>query len=84
MNKIKIYEKVGCCFSKKTRELLDNKKLEYESIPTIFGTDEYFELCDKTNWETLPQIFIGEKFIGGCDDLYLLDEKGELDLLVKG
>ena len=41
-------------------------------------------LAEKTGCSTVPQIFFKDKFIGGCSDLYELDSKGELDILING
>jgi glutaredoxin 3 len=45
--------------------------------------DEFEAIKNQTGWDTVPQIFIGDKFIGGCDDLLALDSKGELDKLLR-
>ncbi len=42
------------------------------------------EMIAKTNRRTVPQIFIGEVHVGGCDDLYALDREGKLDALLHG
>jgi glutaredoxin 3 len=38
----------------------------------------------RSNRRTVPQIFLGDKHLGGCDDLYALDDSGELDRLIQG
>jgi glutaredoxin 3 len=38
----------------------------------------------RSNRNTVPQIFIGDKHVGGCDDLFALDQSGELDRLIQG
>jgi glutaredoxin 3 len=42
------------------------------------------EMIVRSNQRTVPQIFIGDKHVGGCDDLFELDRSGELDRLIQG
>jgi len=42
------------------------------------------EMVARSNRRTVPQIFIGDKHVGGCDDLFELDHSGELDRLIQG
>ena len=42
------------------------------------------EMMARSNQRTVPQIFIGDKHVGGCDDLFALDRSGELDRLIQG
>jgi glutaredoxin 3 len=42
------------------------------------------EMIARSNRNTVPQIFIGDKHVGGCDDLFELDRSGELDRLIRG
>jgi glutaredoxin 3 len=42
------------------------------------------EMMARSNRSTVPQIFIGDKHVGGCDDLFALDRSGELDRLIQG
>jgi glutaredoxin 3 len=42
------------------------------------------EMIARSNRRTVPQIFIGDKHVGGCDDLFALDSSGELDRLIQG
>ena len=42
------------------------------------------EMIARSNRRTVPQIFIGDKHVGGCDELYALDGSGELDRLIQG
>jgi glutaredoxin 3 len=42
------------------------------------------EMIARSNRSTVPQVFIGDKHVGGCDDLFELDRSGELDRLIQG
>ena len=83
MVEVSIYTKDYCPYCKKAKTLLDIKKADYQEFDV--GTDESLlqEMVKKSGGaKTVPQIFIGGKHIGGCDDLYALNEKGELDKLL--
>jgi glutaredoxin 3 len=51
-------------------------------IDVFMDPDARAEMEDKSNRHTVPQIFIGEKHVGGCDDLYALESQGKLDPLL--
>lgn len=82
MKKITIYTTSVCPYCVKAKSLLENKGLKYEEI-NVEDPAEREKLLKKANgMRTVPQIFIGDHHVGGCDDLYELEEKGELDKLV--
>lgn len=86
MPEIVIYTKATCPYCIRAKQILDSKGVSFTEIdmPTI-SDEERTALAEKTNnYRTVPQIFIGEKFIGGCDDLSKLDRSGELDTLLAG
>ena len=69
MSKVVIYTTSTCPYCKMAKELLKQKGIDYEERMLEFGSDELLELVKKTNHRTVPQIFFGEEFIGGYDDL---------------
>ncbi len=83
MTEIIIYSKDSCPYCVKAKMLLQRKGKSFKEIKvTDDATRE--EVVKKSGGRlTVPQIFIGGKHIGGCDDLYDLDAKGELDNLLK-
>lgn len=86
MPEIVIYTKTTCPYCIRAKQILNSKGVNFTEIdmPTI-SDEERTALAEKTNnYRTVPQIFIGEKFIGGCDDLSKLDRNGELDTLLAG
>lgn len=86
MPEIVIYTKATCPYCIRAKQILNSKGVNFTEIdmPTI-SDEERTALAEKTNnYRTVPQIFIGEKFIGGCDDLSKLDRNGELDTLLAG
>jgi len=83
MKEIIIYTKEICPFCVKAKQLFKNKSLSYKEI-IIKDDATRDEMIKKSNGRmTVPQIFIGEYHVGGCDDLYDLDRSGKLNDLLK-
>jgi glutaredoxin 3 len=81
--RIVIYTRDYCGYCTRAVRLLDAKKLEYEKIDATGNEEMRAMLRQKTRQSTVPQIFIDGKSIGGCDDLYELDDRGELDRMLQ-
>ncbi|MEI8320995.1 MAG: glutaredoxin 3 [Alphaproteobacteria bacterium] len=82
--KIRIYTASYCPYCVKAKMLLDRKGLSYEEIDVTNKSEEREKLVVKAQGrKTVPQIFIGEMHVGGCDDLYEKEDMGELDQLLK-
>jgi glutaredoxin 3 len=65
------------------KSLLQRKGAQYTEIDVSRRPDLRAEMTEKAGGQyTVPQIWIGERHVGGCDDLYELDRKGELDRLL--
>lgn len=79
-----IYTLAGCPFCAKAKKLLDEKNIHYQEIEVdyedIVKRKEVAALAEGRT--TFPQIFINDKSIGGCDDLYKLDSEGRVDQLL--
>ena len=83
-NKVVIYTSSLCGFCYKAKSLLKKKNIVFEEIDVDFQYEKKIEMINKSNGRTsVPQIFFGDKHIGGCDDLFELDEKDELNNLLK-
>ena len=73
-----------CPYCQRAAALLAKKQLVFEQI-NIDDDAKYREvMIARSGRRTVPQIFIGEKHVGGCDDLFALDGSGELDRLIQG
>ncbi len=84
MKKITIYTTTYCPYCVKAKKLLDRKGLSYEEIDVTDRADLREMLVAKSGGrKTVPQIFIGDHPIGGCDDLHEAVASGELDELLK-
>ena len=84
MKKVIIYTGPICNFCSAAKHLLSKKKISYEEIDIGNDDKKREEMLKKSNGaKTVPQIFIGEKHIGGYVELKALENKGELDILLK-
>ena len=84
MLKIEIYSKTVCPYCVRAKKLLTKKGVNYTEID--IGQDMVLRdaMIKRANGrQTVPQIFINDHHVGGCDDLYALDAAGELDALLK-
>jgi GrxC family glutaredoxin len=85
MSKIVIYTIDYCPYCRKAKELLDQLKVKYEEIDISKNEAQMrLMLAEKTGGkQTVPQIFVDDKLIGGYDAISTLHEKGELEKLLK-
>lgn len=84
MPKVKIYTTPICPYCVRAKALLKKKGATFDEVDVFMDADARQEMEDKSNGaRTVPQIFIGEKYVGGCDDLYALESEGRLDPLLK-
>mgnify|MGYP006124530449 CR=1 FL=1 len=83
MKEILVYSKEICPYCVRAKALLTRKGAAFKEIKiTDDATKE--EMIKKSGGRmTVPQIFIGDLHVGGCDDLYALDAAGKLDELLK-
>lgn len=82
MTNITIYTKAFCPYCVDAKLLLTEKGQAFEEIDICRNPDLRPMMIDRTGGgSTVPQIFIGERHIGGCDDLYALERAGKLDAL---
>ena len=84
MKKVVIYTGPMCNFCSAAKHLLNKKKINYEEIDIGKDEKKREEMLKKSNgMKTIPQIFIGEKHVGGYIELKALENKGALDALLK-
>jgi glutaredoxin 3 len=82
MAHIKVYTTPYCPYCVRAKQLLQQKQLAFEEIDVSNDPDQRQALLALTGQRTVPQIFINELSIGGCDDLYALERAGRLDALI--
>ena len=73
-----------CGFSAQVIQILNNSGADYETFNVLDDWDVREGIKDFSNWPTIPQLYVGGKFIGGCDITMELARKGELDSILKG
>jgi glutaredoxin 3 len=85
MAAIDIYTIRYCPYCFDAKELLAKKGVSFREFDASGNSDVRQEMIQRANGRsTYPQIFIGGAHIGGCDDLYALEEAGKLDALLAG
>lgn len=84
MASIKIYTTPICPYCVRAKALLKKKGASYEEIDVFMDPDKREEMESISHRRTVPQIFIGDRHVGGCDDLYELEHEGKLDPLLAG
>ena len=83
MPKVVIYTASLCPYCHMAKELLQTKGVDYDEIDVTGAAALRAEMRVKSGGRsTVPQIWIGERHVGGCDDLYALDRTGALDPLL--
>ena len=83
MNKVVMYTTRFCPFCMQARALLERKGVDYEDVAVDNAPDLRREMRERARRHTVPQIWIGEKHVGGCDELYLLERAGKLDAMLE-
>ncbi|MFL4994880.1 MAG: glutaredoxin 3 [Microvirga sp.] len=84
MPSVTIYTKGWCPYCSAAKKLLDDKGVDFTEIDIEKKPEARAEMIQKAKGRsTVPQIFIGEKHVGGCDDLYALDDRGQLEPLLQ-
>ena len=85
MPTIEIYTQPGCPYCARALKLLSAKGVEFREIDAPHGTPERTQSISRAGGRTsVPQIFVGARHIGGCDDMMALEQRGELDRLLTG
>jgi glutaredoxin 3 len=81
---VTVYVSDWCPYCQRAKGLLAQKNVEFSEINIEDDAKLREEMIARSNRQTVPQIFIGDKHVGGCDDLFELDRSGELDRLIQG
>lgn len=84
MQPVLMYSTAYCPFCVRAKQLLKSKGVTFEDIAVDRDYELRQEMMQKSGRHTVPQIWIGDFHVGGCDELFDLERKGELDRLLAG
>jgi glutaredoxin 3 len=85
MAKVEIYTSPFCGFCFRAKGLLESKNVAFEEIDVMMDRGRKTEMVTRAGGRsTVPQIFIDDHHVGGCDDLFALDAAGKLDPMLGG
>jgi glutaredoxin 3 len=85
MNPVRMFTTQVCPYCIRAKQLLKQRGVEaIDEIRVDLNPSQRDVMIAKTGRRTVPQIFIGETWVGGCDDLIALDQKGGLIPLLNG
>lgn len=85
MPKVDIYTSPICGYCHAAKRLLAAKGVDFSEIDVFHHPDRKSEMTRRAGGaRTVPQIFVGDTHVGGCDDLHALELAGRLDALLKG
>ncbi|WP_223787513.1 glutaredoxin 3 [Marinicella meishanensis] len=83
MNKILIYSTLICPYCNAAKNLLQSKGLAFEEIRVDQDRQQRLVMMERSGRTSVPQIFIGDQHVGGFDDLYALEQAGQLDQMLR-
>ncbi|HGG06216.1 MAG TPA: glutaredoxin 3 [Aliiroseovarius sp.] len=83
MQPVTIYATSLCGFCHAAKRLLKSKGIEFDEIDVGRNPERRQEMMARANGRhTVPQLFIGDMHVGGCDDLFELEQDGKLDAML--
>ena len=83
MPKTVIYTTIACGYCVRAKRLLKEKQVPFEEVDVSYDAEKRHAMMEKAGGRmTVPQIFVGDRYIGGCDELYDLERSGRLDPLL--
>ncbi|MDO6515473.1 MULTISPECIES: glutaredoxin 3 [Neptuniibacter] len=82
MKDVTIYTTKWCPFCIRAKKLLEHKEINYTEIKVDGDQAKRQEMTELSGGRTVPQIFIGDTPIGGCDEIFALERQGKLDALI--
>jgi glutaredoxin 3 len=79
---VTMYSTSWCPYCDRARRLLAHKGVEFADIDVDAAPEKRAEMQNRSGRRSVPQIFIGDHHVGGCDDLHALEADGKLDALL--
>ena len=81
---VTLYTSDWCPYCQRAKSLLTAKNVIFSEINVEDDAKFREEMIARSGRRTVPQVFVGDQHVGGCDDLFELDRSGELDRLIQG
>ena len=83
MKQVEIYTSPLCGFCHAAKRLLTSKGVNFSEVDVLVQPERKAEMMQRANGgRTVPQIFIGDEHVGGCDELHALERAGKLDAML--
>ena len=82
MAKVELYTTAWCPFCVRAKQLLNSKNVAFEDTDVDREPQQRAVMMQRGGARTVPQIFINDHAIGGCDELFALERAGDLDALL--
>jgi glutaredoxin 3 len=82
-HRVLMYSTPLCGYCAAAKALLGRKDVDYTDIDVFLNTEKRTEMIERSGRRTVPQIFIGDTYVGGFDEMNALDQNGELDALLE-
>lgn len=82
MKQVVVYSSDWCPYCTRAKQLLGSKGVAFEEIRVDGKPDVRAEMAQKAGRTSVPQIWIGEQHVGGCDDLFALEKAGKLEAML--
>jgi glutaredoxin 3 len=81
---VTLYVSDWCPYCQRAKSLLTRKNVVFREINVEDEPKLREQMIERSGRRTVPQIFVGDTHVGGCDDLFELERSGELDRLIQG
>ena len=75
---VTVYSKNYCPFCVKAKAILSAAKIDFTEVDITNNPEKIVELSEKSGFRTVPQIYVGDKCLGGCSDIEKLQAEGKL------
>jgi glutaredoxin 3 len=82
--RVTMYSSPFCGYCAAAKRLLERKGVAYDEIDVSFDPESRRQMVERSGRQSVPQIFVGETYVGGFDDLSALESRGGLDALLAG
>jgi glutaredoxin 3 len=82
MSTVVVYSSDWCPYCMRAKALLEGKGVDFTEIKVDGKPQVRAEMAKKAGRTSVPQIWIGDTHVGGCDDLYALERAGKLDVML--